>query len=196
MGPDTVADLIVAYRYWILVPLAFIEGPIVAFIAGTLASLGYFSVYGLGVFFLARDLIMDGLYYALGYYGERTAFVRRLLRKIGVDQEHLENMRELWEQHAGKTMFIGKLSYGIASGFIAVAGLVRMPLKKFFAWGIIVAVVEWGGLLALGYFFGVSIGANGARLVENAGYVIGGIALFASLYYAIGFYLRQRWRRL
>lgn len=195
MGLDNAAQLIIEYRYWILVPLAFIEGPIIAFVAGTLASLGYFNVYALGVFFFARDMIMDGVYYGIGYFGGRTAFARNILKKIGVERDHLDDVRTLWERHAGKTMFLGKLSYGIASSFIVVAGMVKMPLGTFFGWGAVVAVVEWGGLLILGYFFGASIGSNGTHLIENIGYAIGGVTLAASAYYLITFYIGRRMKK-
>ena len=144
---DHTTQLIVEYRYWILVPLTFIEGPIVAFIAGTLASAGFFNIYILAVLFFVRDVGMDGVYYGIGYWGGRTKFAGKMLKKIGITPEHLNDVRELWKNHAGKTMFIGKISYGIASAFIVVAGMVKMPLKKFFGWGAVVAVAQYWSLL-------------------------------------------------
>src|SRR5271154_4469952 len=93
MTLSSTTQLIIEYRYLILIPLALIEGPIVAFIAGTLASLGYFDVYFLAIFFLVRDVTMDSIYYALGYFGGRTKFVMRMLAKIKVTPDHLEGVR-------------------------------------------------------------------------------------------------------
>lgn len=191
-----VSSLIIEYRYWILFPLSFIEGPIVAFIAGTLASLGYFNIYALGVFFFARDMIMDSFYYAIGYYGGRTKLATRLLKKIGVEEEHLEGIRTLWEHHAGMTMFFGKLSYGIASSFVVLAGTVKMPLKKFFGWGALVAIAQFWTLLALGYFFGTTFSSGATHLIENILYAIGGIGLIATIYYVVAFYIRKRMRKM
>lgn len=183
MGSEHLTQLILDYRYWVLIPLSVIEGPVVAFVAGTLAALGYFNIWVLVLFFFARDMIMDAFYYALGYYGGKTAIAQKMLRKIGVEESHLEDIRKLWEKHAGKTMFLGKLSYGIASSFIAFAGTVHMPLKKFFGWGAIVALVQFGTLLLLGYFLGASLGGTITRILENIQYAIVAITLLVTLYY-------------
>ncbi len=195
MSADHLTELILQYRYLILIPLSFVEGPIIAFIAGTLASLGYFNIYGLAVFFFARDMIMDAFYYAIGYYGGRTKLAHRLLKKIGVEPEHLEGIRKLWERRAGMTMFFGKLSYGIASSFVVLAGTVHMPLRKFFGWGAIVAILQFWTLLALGYFFGTTFSGGATHIIENILYAIGGITLLASLYYLVTFYIGKRMKK-
>ncbi|MEK7133644.1 MAG: hypothetical protein AAB804_01075 [Patescibacteria group bacterium] len=192
MNLDSIAPLIIEYRYWILVPLSIVEGPIVAFIAGTLAATGYFNIYALAAFFFVRDMIMDALYYALGHFGGRTSLAQRLLHRIGVRQNHLEEVRTLWERHAGVTMFLGKLSYGIASSFIVVAGMVRMPLGKFFGWGALAAIAQYGVLLLLGYFFGNTLGGEAVLVLERAQYVLAAVALVATIYYIGSRYARKR----
>src|SRR5580700_10619702 len=109
MSIQGTAHLIIEYRYLILIPLSIIEGPVVAFIAGTLASLRYFNIYVLAVIFFTRDILMDTLYYVLGYFGWKTAFVKRTLAKLHVTEKSLEKVGKLWDEHPAKTMFIGKL---------------------------------------------------------------------------------------
>lgn len=192
MSADATTQLIVEYRYWILIPLTFVEGPIIAFIAGTLASLGYFNIWVLAVLFFVRDVGLDLVYYAIGHFGGRTRFVQKMLKKLRIHDGHLEDVRKLWERRPGWTMFIGKISYGIASAFIVVAGMVRMPLPQFVGWGAVVAVVQYGGLLALGYFFGNAFGSSIEGLLKNIEYVIAGLAIAISGYYIFSFYLRGR----
>ena len=182
--------LLVAYRYWLLVPLAIIEGPIIAFIAGTLAKLGYFNITFLGIFFFARDMLMDSFYYAVGYFGAETALAKRLLHKLHVRGEHLEHVRELWEKYPARTMFIGKVSYGVASSFILVAGMVKMSLKKFYGYGSIVAILQFWTLLALGYVYGAAFGGTIASVLQNVEYAIAVFGLVLVLYYY--FTLRAR----
>ena len=160
MNIQEIAQLIIQYRYWVLIPFAVIEGPIVAFIAGTLASLGYFSLTVLLVLFFARDMIMDGFWYCLGYFGWQTALAKRMLGKLKVQESHLDEVRKLWDAHPARTMFIGKLSYGIAAAFIVVAGMVRFSLRKFFSYGALVAVVQYFTLILAGYFFGNAFGGT------------------------------------
>jgi membrane protein DedA with SNARE-associated domain len=192
MNLSQTAQLIIEYRYWIMVPLALIEGPIVAFVVGTLAALGYFNIYGLAIFFFARDMGMDACYYCLGYFGGRTAFAQRLLHRIRVTQEHLEGVRLLWEHHPMSTMFIGKLSYGIGSTFVAVAGIVKMRVTTFFKYGALVAITQYWSLLALGYFFGTSFGGSISNILSNIQYVIAAVGIVITAYYFFSWRMRRK----
>lgn len=192
MSVESVTQLILEYRYWILTPLSFIEGPVVAFVAGTLAAVGYFNIYFLAALFFVRDVGLDGVYYALGYFGGRTAFAERMLTKIGITSDHLEKVRLLWARRPGITMFIGKLSYGIASAFIVVAGMVKMPLGTFFAYGSIVAVLQYGTLLFAGYFLGASLGGSIANIINNVQYAIAFVAIAISAYYVLSWSMRKK----
>lgn len=192
MSVDFITELILQYRYWILIPLSFIEGPVVAFVAGTLAAVGFFNLYFLAALFFVRDVGLDGVYYAIGHYGGRTAFAKRMLNKIGITTDHLEQVRVLWEKKPFWTMFIGKLSYGIASAFIVVAGTVKMPLRLFFKYGIIVAVLQYGVLLFAGYFLGASLGGSIVKIIENVQYVIAFAAIAISGYYLFSWYMRKK----
>lgn len=192
MSVDFITQVILQYRYWILVPLSLIEGPVIAFVAGTLAAVGYFNMYFLAALFFVRDVGLDGVYYAIGHFGAKTAFVKRMLAKIGITPDHLEQVRALWERKPFWTMFIGKLSYGIASAFIVVAGTVRMPLGKFFKYGSIVAVLQYGTLLFAGYYLGASVGGSVVRILENVQYVIAFAAVVITGYYLFTWYMRRK----
>lgn len=192
MSVDFITQLILQYRYWILIPLSFIEGPVVAFIAGTFASIGFFDIYFLMGLFFVRDVGLDGMYYAIGHFGGHTAFAERMLHKIGITDDHLEQVRVLWVKRPFMTMFIGKLSYGIASAFIVVAGMVKMPLRIFFKYGILVAILEYGTLLFAGFFLGTSFGGTATRVINNAQYVIGFVAIAISAYYLFTWYIRGK----
>ncbi|TSC69098.1 MAG: Uncharacterized protein G01um101456_343 [Parcubacteria group bacterium Gr01-1014_56] len=195
MDQGTVAQLIIDYRYWILIPLSFIEGPIVAFIAGTLASVGYFNVYFLAIFFLARDVIVDLLMYGVGYWGRNTRFVQWLLKKFGVTPREMEDVKILWNRNAGKTMFFSKLSYGVAAAFIVVAGMVEMPLKKFVYYALLIAAAHYGVLLFLGYYLGASVGGSVTHILENIQYVLGGAILVISTYFLFKRYINAKMRK-
>lgn len=195
MDTEHITQLILQYRYVILIPLSVLEGPIVAFAAGTLASLGYFNVVILAIFFFLLDLSKDGFYYSLGYFFGNTKPVRKLLHKLGLHEGHLDDIKNLWEKHAGKTMFVGKLSYGIAASFVALAGTVKMPLKKFFGWGAIVAMTQYWILLALGYFFGNAIGGTTAKVLDIIQYLILGLSVAGVAYYLFSIYMRKEFKR-
>ncbi|HUQ29943.1 MAG TPA: hypothetical protein VM103_00255, partial [Candidatus Paceibacterota bacterium] len=141
--PDVFA-LLHTYSYWILIPVSLIEGPVVAFIAGTLAAAGYFNIYLLAAIFFITDMGKDGFYYALGHFGKKTTLAHKFLDKIGVTETHFDEVRRVWERHPLRTMFFGKLAYGVATGFIVLAGAIRMKLSTFFSYGAIVVVLQYG----------------------------------------------------
>lgn len=192
MSVDFITQILLDYRYWILIPLSLIEGPVVAFVAGTLAAIGYFNIYILAVLFFIRDVGLDGVYYAIGHFGGRTAFAERMLTKIGVTDDHLEKVRLLWVRRPGMTMLIGKLSYGIASAFIVVAGMVKMPLRIFFTYGSLVAVLQYGTLLVAGYFLGASFGGSIVPIINNVQYVLAFAAIIISGYYLLSWRMRKK----
>ena len=192
MSVDFITETLLQYRYWILIPLSLIEGPVVAFVAGTLAAVGYFNIYFLAGLFFVRDIGLDGIYYAMGHFGAKTAFVKRMLAKLGITPDHLEQVRVLWEKKPFWTMFVGKLSYGIASAFIVVAGTVRMPLRLFFKYGSIVAVLQYGTLLLLGYYLGALLGGSIVKIIENVQYVIAFAAIAIVGYYLFTWYMRKK----
>ncbi|MFZ2500672.1 MAG: hypothetical protein WAW90_01640 [Minisyncoccia bacterium] len=192
MSLDFITQLVLQYRYWILIPLTFIEGPIVALVAGTLASAGLFNVYLLAILFFVRDVGLDCVYYSIGYFGGRTAFAERMLAKIGITDDHLGRVRILWAERPGTTMFIGKLSYGIAAAFIVVAGMVKMPFRSFLTYGICVAILQYGTLLLAGYFLGASLGGSAVRMINNIQYTIAFVAVAISVYYVMSLYMRKK----
>ncbi len=191
MSPDVIQALILDYRYWILIPLTFIEGPIIGFIAGVLAKLGYFNPFVAFSIFIFRDIIMDALYYLLGRKFESTRFSEKMLGLLKVTPDHLDSVRKLWEAHGLRTMFLGKLSYGIAHAFLFVAGMVKMPFPRFFRYALVVAFVNYGGLFLLGYFAGGAFGGL-TGLISNILYAVGVLALVVSSYYVFSFYMRKR----
>ena len=192
MSPNAITQLILEYRYWILIPLSFVEGPIVAFAAGTLAAVGLFNMYFLAALFFIRDVGLDAVYYAIGYFGGRTSFAERMLAKIGITEDHLGQLRVLWVRRPAITLFIGKLSYGIASAFIVVAGMIKMPLKIFFKYGIFVAIVEYGFFLLAGYYLGAAFGGTAEAVIRNVQYVVAGATLLISAYLFISWKMRSR----
>lgn len=183
--------LLIRYRYVTLIPLAFIEGPLVAFFAGALAAAGYFNIYVLAILFFIRDIFMDTIYYSIGYYGVQTGFAQRILRKINIQDAHLQAVRALWDEHPARTMFIGKVSYGIASSFIIVAGMVKMQRRKFYAYGSLVAILQFWTLLALGYVYGTALGGTIGSILNHVAYAVLGLCFAISLFYGISLLTRR-----
>lgn len=153
---DSALHLILVYRYWILFPLAFFEGPITGFIIGTLVALGYFNVFAAFGLLLLGDIIPDTAYYFIGRLGGEGTFVKKALLKVGIADGHMAAARSLWFNHTGKTMFFSKLAYGLSTPFLISAGYIKLDFKKFLMYALPVTVLQYSVLMALGYYFGSS----------------------------------------
>jgi membrane protein DedA with SNARE-associated domain len=183
---------LIEYRWWILIPLSVWESTVLAFVAGLLAAADYFSVYALWLFFFARDMIIDLGLYGLGRWVGHTGWTRSMLVRLHITPERLDSVRAHWNEHAARTMFIGKFSYGIASTFIIVAGVVRMSLRKFVGYGALAAVAEYSLYLGAGYFFGAYLGGNIVMIIDNVQYVVLGGSVLLIAYYWFARRMRSR----
>ena len=151
---DSIAQLVLDYRYWILLPLAVFEGPILAFMLGSLVALGYFNMFIVYTILLLGDLVPDVYYYFFGRYGEKKTLISRYAGKLGITEEHFEVVRRLWSTHPAKTMFFTKFAYGLSTPLLVSAGLIGMPLRRFLRYTIVISLIQYGVLLTLGYYFG------------------------------------------
>jgi membrane protein DedA with SNARE-associated domain len=181
MHLESLARPLIHYRYWILIPLALIEGPIVAFVVGTLSSRGYFNPYAAFWLFVAKDTVVDGAYYYLGRCAGGKPLVTRLLTRAHVTGEELQHVRCLWERAGWRTTFVGKLSFGFAPIFLVVAGIVAFPPVLFFRYAVGVALVEYAVLLVLGFYCGHALGAA-SWAIRFVQYVGVGAALIVIVY--------------
>lgn len=194
MSPDHLTQLIITYRYWIVVPLTFLEGPIVAFVVGTLSAFGYFNPFiAVWIFFL-KDMIMDTGFYFLGRYAKNTRFVKRMLHKEGLINESVGTLREQWRTHSFRTMFVAKLPHGFSSVFLTMSGLIEAPLPRFMFYGAIIALAQYGLLFVVGYYFGSLIGVT-AGTINTISYILTGLLLVGTAYYIVVWYLRRRFRQ-
>ena len=189
---DTAAlmAILLTYRYWVLLPLAIAEGPMLAFVCGVLVSLGLLSMPVTLFILVIGDIIPDTIFYFLGRFWSDRPFVKRLARRIGVTDEHFAEAQRLWQENPGKTMLMSKFAYGISSAFLFMAGLMRMPAPRFYGYSISISIVHYMVIMSAGYYFGSSLVAAGeiVRIIE---YSVAGFALLISGYVTVMWYIRR-----
>ena len=195
MPADTITHLLIEYRYWIVVPLAFMEGPIVALNVGVLMAFGYFNPFIVSAIFLVREVTLDAVCYLIGRYGEKSSLVEKYGPKIGLTKEHWDAVEHLWQTHPGKTMFVSKLAYGLSWPFLISAGMTRMPYSRFWYYAIQVTFFQYGGLLILGYYFANSYSII-ATSVKGLEYLLLGIVILSVIIYALSNHMRRRLLRM
>lgn len=191
MSLEIITQLVLQYRYWILLPLAFMEGPILAFVLGSLSALGYFNIFLSFIVLLVGDLVPDAAYYLLGRYGEQKTLISRYAAKLGIGSEHFDAIRRLWGKHPAKTMFLTKFAYGLSTPLLVSAGIIGMPLQRFLRYTVMISIIQYGVLLTLGYNFGRSFKLVSSTL-ELIQLAVAGVVAVAVAYYFLVRYMRRK----
>lgn len=150
--------LTVLYKYLLLFLAALVEGPVVAFAAGFMTHLGYFSFWPAYIALILRDVVSDTGYYYIGRFGNQKSLIEKYGKYFKISEAHMNSLSNVWDKHAKKTMFFGKLAYGLSIPIIVSAGLAKMPLKKFWAYATSVTLIQYTILMIAGYYLGASYG--------------------------------------
>ena len=180
--------LILKFKYLILLPLAAIEGPIVSLIAGFLVYSGYLNPIISFIILILGDVIPDSIYYYIGRFGNK----RDLQSKIKIISNNYKTIETMWLEHGKKTMFLGKLAYGLSNLFLINAGLVKMPFKRFMTYAFIVTIIQFGIFMFIGYYLGGSYDLI-SRHIKDAEMLIAIFAiLFFTVYLAFSKYARKK----
>jgi membrane protein DedA with SNARE-associated domain len=148
-------ELLITYKYFIIFPLAFFEGPFVMMISGLLVKLGYLD------FFLAYALLMTGDWVAdMGWYGLGYKFGMPFVRKYGkffnITEQNIEKVKQIFLKYDASILFISKITmgFGFALVTLVTAGLVKIPFRRFAFWIAIGGFLWTAGLMTIGFSLG------------------------------------------
>jgi len=149
---SSILVLLIKYKYLILLPVAILEGPFAAIIAGFLASSNVFNIFVVYVIIVLGDMIGDSFYYFLGRLSGSS--VVKHGRHIGVTHEKLENAKKYFANYHHKALVISKLAYGIGISGLVAAGVLKISYKKFMKTCLFIALIQSAFLLSMGFLFG------------------------------------------
>jgi membrane-associated protein len=186
----TLGHLILEYRYWIILPLACLEGPLVALVVGALAARDLFDIESAFVLLMLGDILPDFTCFLIGQRAARSGSLGRWLRcdRLG---RPTQLMHDLWRQHGLKTMVVSKLSYGLSIPFLMTAGLTGLPIWRFASYAIPVTMIQYSAFLALGYYLGSYFRAV-ASISHYAQLIAAAAVLLAMMHVVVGSWLNRR----
>jgi membrane-associated protein len=141
------------YKYFVIFPIAVIEGPIITIICGFLASLGFLNLLAAYVLIVTGDLTGDTLYYLIGKFG-REKFLKKFGHFIGLTLERVEKLEKHFEAHPKKTFAFGKIMHGPGTTVLVAAGLAKVPYRTFLLGNILPTMAKSLLLILAGYYFG------------------------------------------
>lgn len=149
------AQLIIDYKYLVLLPFSAILGPIVSFLAGILIKSGYLTIVYAYLILMAGELIGDVVWYWLGRSrGEK--FLIRFGKYFSITPEAITAAKIMFSKYHTRILVVSKLTTGLgfAPAVLFTAGVSRIPFKKYMALNFYGQIVWTGMLLWLGYLVG------------------------------------------
>jgi len=133
----------------------FLPGDTLLFGAGLAASQGKFSLIWLIIAVIGASILGDNVGYSIG---RRTG--PRLFNKkdsILFHQDYVKRAQSFYEKHGGKTIILARFIPIIRTFAPVVAGVGKMPRRRFFFFNIFGGIFWGGGMAILGYEVGSRI---------------------------------------
>jgi undecaprenyl-diphosphatase len=132
-----------------------VPGETIVIIGGVYAGLGYLSLPLIAAVAVIGAILGDNVGYWIGRRFGR-GFLERHGRKLFVTPERLEATERFYQRHGGKTVFLGRFIPVVRSVGFMVAGVSKMPWRRFLIYDIAGATI-WGiGHTMIGYALGES----------------------------------------
>lgn len=135
-----------------LVVTPFLPGDSLLFAVGTFAALGSFEIEVITLALGLAAICGDSTNYWIGRFTGPKVFSRE--KSILLNKEYLDRTHQFYERHGNKTIIIARFVPIVRTFAPFVAGIGRMPYRRFILYSI-TGTVLWVPTFVLGgYFFG------------------------------------------
>lgn len=175
------------YKYWLIFPVAIIEGPIIIVISGFLVYLGFLNTYITYIILVVGDSIGDSMYYAIGRYGGNITWIKKIGYFLGYSQKIKVSLINHFDRHTTKTLLLAKFSHGLGSAVQVTAGLAKINFSKYLSIEVLGTLVKTLILFVLGFYIGESYEQINNYLQMIAITVIG-VVIFIISYFTLNNY--------
>ena len=158
---DFLRHAIVQYGYWAVGTALLLENAGIPVPGETILLLASFMAYSEHDLSLPWIIVVgtifatlgDNLGFALGFHGGRP-LLARYQSLFRIQQSTLDKGEKLFERYGAATVFFARFIFGMRIVAGPMAGVLRMPWKKFAAFNFLGAVVWVSVISSVGYFFG------------------------------------------
>ncbi len=150
---NQVVHLLIEYKYIILFPLAIIEGPILAIIAGFLCVQGFLNPGIVFPVIVLGDITGDSLCFALGRWG-LPPVAKKILHHLGFNQSRKKKVVEYLSSRHRSMIPVSKITPGIGVLGIYLIGNSGMKYQTFIRICFITSFCQYIFYLGFGFLFG------------------------------------------
>ncbi len=144
------SDVILAHGAGLILPLAVIEGPVIAVVAGILTTRGVIAWPTALALLVLGDVTGDVLWYTAGRY--LRAPLSYLAQHFAVPPARTAQLERQLRADETRMLLIGKWTHAIGFLVLLAAGTLRLNLVKFVAVSLLASLPKCALLLAVGLF--------------------------------------------
>ena len=175
------------YGYWVLIPIAVVEGPAITMVAGALVAAGQMDGVTACILLVLADLLGDALYYSLGRFAN-APLARRLSKWLKVTPEKLAKLEQRFRDNDWKLILIGK-TQGLGSIILYFAGASRMSFVRYMILNLLGTVPKVVVFELIGYFLGAALLSSTHYLNYVTGMMFGAALVLLALYWVFRKYV-------
>ncbi|HEY4508990.1 MAG TPA: VTT domain-containing protein [Candidatus Paceibacterota bacterium] len=190
LSPTHALAILEHYHYWLIFPIAVIEGPIIIIISGFLVSLGFLNTYIAFAVLVLADTIGDSLYYLLGRYWRRAEWVKKIALFLGFNEDKEKSLENHFKKHKIKTFLLAKISHGIGGSVQVAGGYAGVDYLEFLALTLLGTIPKTFVLMIVGFYLGNSYMTIDSFL-DYIGFIVFSIFVFLILYLVLGKYVKS-----
>ncbi len=156
ISPTEVLTILEHYKYFLIFPIAIIEGPIIIIITGFLVYLGYLNGIVAYLVVVTADIIGDSMYYGIGKLWKKSTFVKKWAKVFGYDESSEAFLENHFRKHKGKTFLLAKISHGIGGAVQISSGIAGVNYFEFLTYSVLGTIPKAAILFSIGYYAGSS----------------------------------------
>jgi membrane-associated protein len=191
LGLVRIISLLGDYGYAVMLPIAVVEGPAMAMVAGALAAAGQMNPIIACLLLIGADLVGDAGYYGLGRFGH-APLLDQISKRLSLTADRLKPLEERFHANDWKLIMIGK-TQALGSIILYFAGASRMSFVRFMALNLVGTIPKVVVFELVGYFLGQSI-LHSTRYIDYVTIGLFGVALVLLVLYWL--VRRLLWRDL
>lgn len=150
----TLLTLLLKYKYIILIPIVFIEGPTITIFCGVLWKLGLMNGLLAALVATLTNLVGDVMWYYIGFYRGED-FIKKFGHYFNLTDARVSKGEEIFLRHGSKILVFMKVTsgFGMIIPTLFASGMYKMNFKKYMLMNAIGETVWSFGIMFIGYFF-------------------------------------------
>lgn len=156
ISPTEVLSILEHYKYFLIFPIAVLEGPIIIIITGFLVFLGYLNGIVAYCVIVVADMVGDSMYYGIGRLWKKSPFIKKCAKFLGYDESSEAFLEDHFKKHKGKTFLLAKVSHGVGGAVQVSSGIAGVSYKDFIWYSFLGTVPKALILFLVGYYMGSS----------------------------------------